>query len=167
MTTTIDSEFTVGAPIREADRTNRAHVIELLNATLADTIDLKTQAKHAHWNVKGRDFLPLHQFFDQIAEHLEAASDVIAERITALGGTAKGTARLVVERSSLEEYDLAATDGREHVRALSHRMTKLVHAYEMGIARCAESADAVTVDLFTGIARQAEKDLWFLEACSR
>lgn len=167
MTVTIDSEVTAGVGIREADRTHRAHVIELLNTALADTIDLKTQAKHAHWNVKGRDFLPLHQLFDQIAAHLEAASDVIAERIAALGGMAKGTARLVIERSELEEYDLNATDGREHVRALSHRMTKLTHAYEAGIAHCVECADAVTADLFTGIAREAQKDLWFLEASSR
>jgi len=75
---------------------------------LSDTIDLQTQAKHAHWNLKGLQFFELHQLFDQIAAHLEEHTDPIAERIVALGGFAAGTARHVAAHSSVGDYDLAA-----------------------------------------------------------
>jgi len=55
---------------------------------------MMTQAKIAHWNVKGEDLYQLHLLFDSIAEHVEDAIDLIAERVTALGGRANGTTAL-------------------------------------------------------------------------
>ena len=142
----------------------RNEVIDVLNARLADAIDLKTQAKQAHWNVKGKQFLQLHELFDSIAAHLEDQTDLLAERITALGGVALGTARLVAATSSLAEYDLNATTGEQHVRALSNALAKLTTAARTAINRAAELGDQGTSDLFTEIVRAADKDLWFLEA---
>src|SRR6185437_8103479 len=105
-------ESKVGIP-----ENNRRPLIDLLNARLADTIDLQTQAKFAHWNVKGEDFYQLHLLFDSIAEHVEEAVDLIAERVTALGGRANGTARQVAANSSINEYDLNVMHGMDHVRA--------------------------------------------------
>ena len=70
---------------------SRTKVVELLNARLADAIDLGTQTKHAHWNVKGANFIALHELFDKLAESVEDQIDTIAERVTALGGRALGT----------------------------------------------------------------------------
>ena len=97
----------------------RVKVVELLNARLADCIDLQTQTKQAHWNVKGPNFIALHELFDQINEDVEDYVDDIAERAVQLGGVAEGTARRVAERSSLSEYPAKAVDGRSHVEALS------------------------------------------------
>src|SRR6478735_6974615 len=97
----------------------RAPVVKLLNARLADAIDLQTQCKQAHWNVKGPDFIALHKLFDDVNEDVEEYVDLIAERAVQLGGTADGTARLVAKRSSLSEYGAKGPDGREHVEALS------------------------------------------------
>ena len=93
----------------------RVKVVELLNARLADCIDLQTQAKQAHWNVKGPTFIALHELFDQINEAVEDYVDDIAERAVQLGGVAEGTARMVARRSSLAEYPASAVDGRSHV----------------------------------------------------
>lgn len=142
----------------------RHQVIDILNARLADTIDLKTQAKQAHWNVKGIQFLQLHELFDQIAEHLDAAADLIAERATALGGVANGTARQAAKVSSIPEYDLKVVSGPEHVRALSQRLASVVNASRDAIDRTTDLGDAATADVFTEIVRQGDKDLWFLEA---
>jgi starvation-inducible DNA-binding protein len=143
---------------------NRTVLIELLNARLSDTIDLKTQTKQAHWNVKGKDFFQLHELFDEVATHLEAHSDMIAERVTALGGTANGTARQAAATSSIEEYDLDAVDGPDHVRALVKRLAKLAAAIRAAIDRADDLGDKATSDLLTEISRAADKDLWFLEA---
>src|SRR4029077_5316407 len=97
----------------------RAKLVELLNARLADAIDLQTQCKQAHWNVKGPDFIALHKLFDEVNGAVEEYVDLIAERAVQLGGMADGTARVVAKRSSLPEYSAKAGDGRVHVEALS------------------------------------------------
>ncbi len=97
----------------------RNPVVNLLNSRLADAIDLGTQAKQAHWNVKGPNFIALHELFDQVAEHIEDHVDTLAERITALGGTANGTIAAVSRASTLPAYPDDITDGIEHADALS------------------------------------------------
>lgn len=143
---------------------SRLALTELLNARLVDTIDLQTQAKFAHWNVKGHDFYQLHLLFDSIAEHLEDGVDLIAERITALGGRANGTARQAAANSSLKEYDLNALNGIEHVRVLADRLASLSNAAREAIDRSDDLGDKGTSDLFTEIVRTADKDLYFLES---
>src|ERR1700731_5111832 len=98
---------------------SRAKAIELLNARLADAVDLQTQTKQAHWNVKGPNFIALHELFDKINDEVEEYVDEIAERAVQLGGIAEGTARMVAKRSSLPEYPAKTVDGRSHVEALS------------------------------------------------
>src|SRR2546426_3939680 len=99
--------------------TTRRKMIELCNARLADAIDLQTQTKQAHWNVKGPHFIALHELFDKINEEVEDYVDNIAERAVQLGGVAEGTARVAAKRSALAEYPAKAVDGRSHVEALS------------------------------------------------
>src|SRR3984885_9587569 len=96
----------------------RVKAIELLNARLADAVDLQTQTKQAHWNVKGPTFIAIHELFDKVNEDVEDYVDDIAERAVQLGGVAEGTARMAAKRSSLSEYPTIA-DGRSHVEALS------------------------------------------------
>src|ERR1700756_4540290 len=96
----------------------RTKMVQLLNARLADAIDLQTQMKQAHWNVKGPTFIALHELFDKINEDVEDYVDLIAERVVQLGGTALGTARSIVQRSQLTEYPLDIGNGRDHVKAV-------------------------------------------------
>src|SRR3569833_3615675 len=97
----------------------RKSVNELLKARLADAIDLGTQIKHAHWNVKGPSFIALHELFDKVAESVEDQVDTIAERVTALGGTARGTLASISRTTSLKPYPEEISDGMDHVEALS------------------------------------------------
>ncbi|MEN9222495.1 MAG: DNA starvation/stationary phase protection protein Dps [Thermostichus sp. BF3_bins_97] len=142
----------------------RAELVALLNQALADTLDLKTQVKQAHWNVKGMNFIALHEMFDTFAGTLEEYVDMLAERVTALGGVARGTARIVAQTSALPEYDLAAEEGRDHLQALATRYGQYAASTRGNIDRTAELGDADTADLFTEISRQIDKDLWFIEA---
>ena len=97
----------------------RTKLVELLNSRLVSAIDLQTQAKQAHWNVKGPQFIALHELFDKVSESAENAVDEIAERAVQLGGVARGTARIVAKESALKEYALDAVTGAEHVEALA------------------------------------------------
>ena len=95
----------------------RTALIELLNQSLASIFDLYSQTKQAHWNVKGKEFYQLHVLFDEIAGELAEFSDVIAERVTSLGGYGAGTVRMSAEGSILPEYPLDAVEGKRHVDA--------------------------------------------------
>ena len=143
---------------------NRQAIIALLNARLADSTDLRTQVKWAHWNVKGLHFIQLHELFDSVAGHLEDQTDTIAERIAALGGVANGTAREVAAKSTLNEADLAASDGPSMLKFLVHNVAHHANAVRQAIQESDDLDDATTTDLFTQLSRELDKDLWFLEA---
>lgn len=138
--------------------------VALLNQQLADTLDLYSQLKQAHWNLKGKDFYSLHLLFDEFAEHAEEWVDTIAERATALGGYATGTVRDAAAASTLPEYPTDATDGKEHTQAVTERLALYASSTRKAIDESTEWGDATTADLFTEISRQVDKDLWFAEA---
>jgi starvation-inducible DNA-binding protein len=142
----------------------RSKVVELLNSRLADAIDLQTQTKQAHWNVKGPDFIALHKLFDEVNEDVEEYVDDIAERIVQLGGVAEGTARSVAKRSSLQEYGAKGSSGREHVDALSSALAAFGKGVRRAIDSASELKDADTADLFTEVSRGTDKWLWMVEA---
>ena len=142
----------------------REQVVTQLTQTLAGTLDLKTHVKQAHWNVKGKDFYQLHELFDQLAKELEAYVDLVAERITALGGTALGTVRQAAESSLLAEYPADIFQGMDHVRALSERYAALGKHTRASIDMTDDIGDRDTADLYTEISRGLDQRLWFLEA---
>jgi starvation-inducible DNA-binding protein len=142
----------------------RERMVALLNQQLADIFDLYSQAKQAHWNVKGAQFHALHELFDKLAEQLAGYADAIAERATALGGLALGTVRLSAASSRLQEYPLDVTDSLPTVEALAERYAALAASMREAIELAEGQGDADTADLFTEVSRDLDKSLWFLEA---
>jgi starvation-inducible DNA-binding protein len=142
----------------------RAQVVGLLNLRLADAIDLQTQCKQAHWNVKGPAFIALHKLFDDINESVEEYVDLIAERIVQLGGIAEGTAGIVAKRSSLPGYPLTLSTGDDHVAALSDALAGFGRTARIGIEEMNELEDAGSADVLTEISRGIDQWLWFVEA---
>jgi starvation-inducible DNA-binding protein len=142
----------------------RAELIDLLNARLADAIDLQTQMKQAHWNVKGPHFIALHELFDKINEEVEDYVDLIAERAVQLGGIANGTARQVAARSTLAEYPDSIADGPRHVEAVAEALAAFGRSVRTAIVIADDLGDADGADIFTEVSRGTDKWLWFVEA---
>lgn len=142
----------------------RIKLCALLNLQLADTFDLFSQIKQAHWNVKGAQFYSLHLLFDKLAEEVEEHSDILAERITALGGAAQGTARMVVKSSRLPEMPLDLGDSQSAVKLVGKRFSVVAESTRKAIDEAGRLNDFDTADLFTGMSRDLDKSLWFLEA---
>jgi starvation-inducible DNA-binding protein len=115
-------------------------------------------------NVKGPHFIALHELFDKISDAVLEHIDEIAERISSLGGTAEGTVAVASKRSKLKNYPLSITAGRDHLFYLSTQVSVLGKAVRAAIDDTANLGDADTADLFTGISRELDKYLWFLEA---
>ena len=142
----------------------RSKVVEYLNQNLADAFDFLSQSKQAHWNVKGSDFYQLHKLFDEIAGEAIEWVDMVAERVTALGGYATGTVRMAAGSSQLPEFPTDITDGMDFVQALVERLAAYSNSCREGIDQTDKWGDVDTSDLLTEISRCADKYLYFLEA---
>lgn len=142
----------------------RKEMIDLLNQQLADTFDLFSQTKQAHWNVKGAQFHQLHELYDELAGVLLGFVDMIAERATALGGAAQGTVRMAADASRLSEYPAGGIDSLPSIEALAERYAALAETTRQAIDTADQAGDMSTADLFTEISRELDKSLWFLEA---
>lgn len=142
----------------------RAQIGSMLQGHLSNSLDLTTQAKQAHWNVKGPDFISLHELFDKIAESSENYVDLIAERIVQLGGIAEGTLRVAAKRTQLPEYPLNIGAGHDHVNSLARTLASYGDSIHTAMSLAAELKDEDTVDILTEISREVEKFLWFVEA---
>lgn len=142
----------------------RAQVAGLLDDRLADAVDLASQAKQAHWNVKGPQFIALHKLFDDVHEAVTAYVDMLAERVVQLGGIAQGTVRMVAERTGLTEYPHTIAEGSEHATALAGALAEFGSRVRKAIDECAELGDQDSADICTEISRGVDKLLWFVEA---
>ena len=148
----------------DIDKGSREKLVAILNQRLADASDLKSQAKQAHWNVKGMSFIALHELFDRVSTELDPIVDDLAERVTTLGGTALGTVRVAANNSTLPEYPLEISEGSDHVEALSTVLADFGKKVRADIDATDELGDKDTADLLTGVSRSIDKLLWFVEA---
>ena len=153
--------FKSPSPISDSARQT---ITQSLNATLADGLDLHSQIKVAHWNVKGMHFAALHPLFETFAVALAAFNDQVAERAVTLGGKAYGTARHVAKVSTVPEYPQETTKDTEHVKLLADRIEAYLAAVRKGRDLAEKEKDQDTVDLLTGIIVEFEKNAWFLRA---
>ena len=145
----------------EAARTKDAAI---LNQVLADLADLYSQTKQAHWNIRGHHFHTLHLFFDDLAEVVEPHIDEVAERITALGGIAKGTVRLAAANSRLPEFPIGKSDDMLFVATLIDRYAACANEVRKAIEETDDLGDATPADLLTSVSGDLDKALWMLEA---
>lgn len=139
-------------------------MITLLNQQLANTFDLYSQVKYAHWNVKGRRFMQLHLLFDELADGLFGYVDTLAERISALGGVAMGTLAMSATNSQLETFPVDDTADNAMLNILIQRYTAHRDSLHVALDTATEMNDPVTTDLFTQLLSTVEKHLWFLQA---
>lgn len=142
----------------------RARLLPALNASLADGIDLATQLKLAHWNVKGPHFAALHPLFESLADEASARNDELAERGVALGGLAIGSARQVAEASRLDELAADATDERTLLEHLLGALQRQGEGLRAARDLAGEVGDGDTEDLLTAHITALEKNAWFLSA---
>lgn len=141
----------------------RLDVITRLNQTLACTVDLRSQVRQACWNIKGKDFSLLHPIFATMLSELQTYTDMVAERITVLGGVVMGTIRMAARQSNLLEYPDEVMEGDGHVLALIERFGHYAMTLRDDIALAADVEDAGSAAIYTDISRKVDRQLWILE----
>ncbi len=144
--------------------TSRTQSVASLNSHLAAAIDLHGQMKQAHWNIRGPDFIGLHLLFDKVAVTAELYSDMIAERVGALGGEAEGTVQVAAKTSYLTPYPFRRAEAHEHIFAVSVALAAFGDGIRTSIADAARWGDVATADLFTEMSRGIDAQLWLIES---
>ncbi len=142
----------------------RGSMVELLQTHLATAVDITYQTKQAHWNVKGMNFIAVHELFDDLHEETEEYVDTIAERLTAIGGQAHGTVQAASENSLLDPYPLDLVKSEDHLKRLTESYSKWSAAIAEGIEEASEAGDPLTEDLLTAIGRGLDKGIYFMES---
>ncbi len=151
-------------PVRGLNDNALAASVAELNARLADMIALRLALKQAHWNVKGPNFIAIHELFDAVHSRLAGHEDILAERVQILGGVALGTVEAVSGAATVEAYPTDLVADRDHVAAISERMAALGGKVRKAIETASEAGDEGTMDIFVGLSRALDKDLWFIES---
>ena len=146
------------------NQNGRGVSVALLEKRISDGIDMALITKQAHWNLKGPQFIGVHLMLDTFREAQDEWVDMMAERITQLGGTAFGTVQEVAQRTALEPYPVNIYQVSDHIHALIDRYATVANALRSSIDEADEAGDADTADLFTEVSRGIDKQLWFLEA---
>jgi len=139
-------------------------MIGLCNARLADVLDLSLAVKQAHWNLKGPNFIAVHELLDMLRAHLDVHSDTVAERVMQLDGVALGTTQVVGDKTTLPAYPLDIKKVADHVGALVERYGAMAKSVREAIDAADDAGDADTADIFTAFSRDLDKDLWFLKS---
>ena len=156
---TTDKEYST--PV---DVPDKHELIGILNQQLANVFDLHSQTKHAHWNVKGPNFYGLHKLFDDLHEMVEANIDTIAERLTALGGVAHGTARMASSATELDEFPVDLSASLDVVRHMSQVYAQCANGVRESIDKADDLGDQGTADMLTDVVRDLDKGIYFLDS---
>lgn len=151
-------------PSVELQSNSKSTIIELLNARLADSIDLALLTKQAHWNLKGLQFIGVHEMLDLFRAAIDTHTDIIAERVAQLDGVALGTSQIVASATTLPPYPTEIRKVPDHLAALTERYAKLANQVREDIDTVDEAGDPTSADILTAFSRELDKDLWFLKS---
>jgi len=142
----------------------RTELVRSLNERLVDGLDLHSQIKVAHWNVRGPQFPALHPLFEQFATQLATYNDSIAERAVTLGGLVAGTTRQVAKTSRLPDYPTETMRDLDHVKLLAERFDIYLSGVRDTRSAAQKHGDEESVGLLTDVITDFEKNAWFLRA---
>ncbi|MBA3321617.1 MAG: DNA starvation/stationary phase protection protein [Pyrinomonadaceae bacterium] len=143
---------------------DRREIAEGLSRLLADTFTLYLKTHNFHWNVTGPMFQTLHVMFEVEYNELWTATDLLAERIRALGHFAPGSYQDFSNLASIKEAAGVPPRAQDMIRLLVEGHETAARTARTVISTAEDAGDAPTADLLTERLQVHEKTAWMLRS---
>lgn len=150
-------------PATAADPTVAAAAAQFLTPVVHGLQALAVNGKQAHWNVRGANFIAIHELLDDVVDHARDAADDAAERIVALGLPIDARLSTVAEKAAPTAVGAGFTQWQDIVRAVISDMDAVLTDVTAAIDGLDE-VDLTSQDVAIAIRQNLEKDRWFLFA---
>ena len=135
-----------------------------MNAYLSDLVIFYLKLHDLHWNVKGMQFVPVHQYSEARYEDMAEKFDEIAELLLQHGEKPVSSIREYLALSSIKELGKDSYRDEEVIRIISEDMAYLKGKAEaLRLEADAEGLFDIVAALEDHIAGY-QKELWFLSS---
>lgn len=124
---------------------------------------LAVNGKQAHWNVRGANFIAIHELLDQVVAHAQASADEAAERIVALGLPIDARVATVAEKAATTAVPAGFAQWEQEISAVVADIDAVLPDVQAAIDGLDE-IDLTSQDIAISIKAALEKDRWFLSA---
>lgn len=147
-----------------SNQTNNARgaLIDSLNGLLADHYALFLKTKNFHWHVTGPNFRDLHLLFDEQAQQIFAATDLIAERVRKNGGETLTSIGAIAGKTQIRDQDATGLGAMAMVEELRQDNDTLISRLRATKDAAEQAGDNATDGLVDDWTDQAEQRAWFL-----
>lgn len=137
-------------------------VVEAVNPLVADAFALYTKTKNFHWHVASSHFRDYHLLFDDQADDIFEAIDILAERVRRIGGTTIRSISHIGELQTIQDDDEEYVNPADMVSRLLADNLQIAAAQRKAIETCDDNKDSVTSNALQEILDKTEKRIWFL-----
>ncbi|MBA8815957.1 starvation-inducible DNA-binding protein [Microbacterium halimionae] len=146
-----------------ADPTVAAGTAQFLAPVALGLQALAVNGKQAHWNVRGANFIAIHELLDTVVSNAQAGADTAAERIVALGLPIDARLSTIAQKTA----ETAVPAGFTQWDAIVANIVTDMDTVLVDVRAAVEGLDEIdqtSQDVAIEIQRSLEKDRWFLVA---
>src|SRR5438067_7689222 len=137
-------------------------VTNAVNPLIADAFALYVKTKNFHWHLAGSHFHDYHLMFDEQADSVFEAIDILAERVRKIGGTTIRSIGHISQTQTIPDDDKDFVPAEQMIQRLLDDNLHIAKAIREAIELTEEKRDTPTSNLLQDILDQTERRIWFL-----
>jgi starvation-inducible DNA-binding protein len=158
-----DMTKTQATPATAADPDVAAATAQFLTPVVLGLQALAVNGKQAHWNVRGANFIAIHELLDTVVTNAQAGADEAAERIVALGLPLDARLSTIADKTAQTSVAAGFAPWDAVVRSVIADVDAVLADVQAAIEGLDEF-DLTSQDVAISIKASLEKDRWFLFA---
>ena len=141
-------------------------LIEQLRTILGTNFGFYFKIHSYHWNVEGPNFVEYHTYLGQLYTQIFNNTDLIAEKLRALGTYAPVSLTRMKELSDIEE-DVSVLEAMPMFQNLVVANDRYIIHLRAGIVAAEAANEPAIVNFLQDILDQHQKHAWFLKSITK